>query len=372
MQAVEDEIEVALETMLDREGNEAISEEWLVLADIETLHSLENKGYTIASIEKLDGLGYFMGTVRAPATYDPAGENLAAVEVLSSPRVAVDLNHVYMPQNTGLAHNSDAMSADYGSSTTSAWKQIGMIDSSIDTNHAVFKNSEISESAFTPRGRKTTTAHGTAIASILVGESDSFHGFSPSSKLFNGVVFATDDEGREFSTTAAIVRALNWLAEQQVNIINMSLAGPDNAILRKAVESACSRNITLITSVGNAGPAAKPLYPAAYDCTIAVTAVDANGNPYHRASRGNHVDFALPGVDIAHAQSGDLYTTSSGTSFAAAILSGTVISNMPALLAPEEVRQRLKASALDLGAAGNDSIFGHGLIRIPVTARISN
>ena len=248
-----------------------------------------------------------------------------------------------------------------------------MIDSSIDTSHAVFSASHIREKAFTPKKGRKSFLHGTAIASILVGDSNQFHGLSPTSQLYNGVVFATDEIGREFSTTAAIIRAINWLATMEVKLINMSLAGPDNAILRKAINSACSRGIVIVTAAGNAGPASRPLYPAAYDCTLAVTAVDDNGKPFHRANRGNHIDYALTGIDVRHASPNNSYSKSSGTSFAAAKLTGLIVTKLSQnTLSVEAVRAHLKPLATDIGQAGKDPVFGQGFIRSMETANLSN
>ena len=103
------------------------------------------------------------------------------------------------------------------------WTKIGMIDSSIHTDHSVFPANDINEHAFTPRKGQESLQHGTAIASILVGYSNKFRGLSPGSDLYNGVVFATDELGREFPTTAAIVRAINWLATKDVKLTNICL-----------------------------------------------------------------------------------------------------------------------------------------------------
>jgi len=365
---VERELDLAIDTFRDRTGHTALTGEWLVLADETAFAELSREGYEVIHVEELSGLGFSLATVRAPTSYDPA--QIASLQVLNEPQIAMDLNHVYLPQR-GREQPADAMQGRVlprGPGRT----KIGMIDSSIDMKHRVFTDSRIEESTFTPRGFNRTRQHATAIASILVGKSEAFAGISPDSHLYNGVVFATDEFGREFSTTAAIVRALNWLAENDVTLVNMSLAGPNNAILRKAVESACERGMTLVTAVGNGGPAAAPLFPAAYDCTIGVTAVDSLGKPYHRAGRGDHVDYALPGIDIRHATPGNQFGSSSGTSFAAAVLSGMIGALIPdPLVGQQEIRRRLSVMSADAGVAGRDPVFGQGIIRSPFTAHIA-
>ena len=355
--AIEDELEFALDLIIDDEGNSAISEQWLVLSDKPSLQALESQGYIVSNLEELDGLGYVLGVISAPGTFDPAVDGAAAVQILNSLTVAVDLNHVYMPQRgaPGPLKSFPASIADYETVIKPAWPRVGMIDSNIDATHPVFNSAKISEETFIPKGFENTTQHGTAIASILIGDSSDYRGFTPASELFNGAVFTTDEHGNEFSTTAAIVRAINWLVEQNVMLVNMSFAGPDNAILARVIESACAKGTTLVTSVGNSGPAAPPLYPAGYDCTIAVTAVDNDGFTYHRANRGAHVDFAAPGVDILHAQAGSGYGTSSGTSYAAAILSGIVATQIAhASMSPSEIRRKLIKVSQDRGAIGRD------------------
>lgn len=365
---VERELDLAVDTFRDRTGHAALTGEWLVMADETAFAELSQEGYQIIQVEELSGLGFSLATVRAPTSYDPA--QIASLQILNEPRIAMDLNHVYLPQR-GREQPADAMQGTALPRGPGRAK-IGMIDSSIDMKHSVFADSRIEESTFTPRGFNRSRQHATAIASILVGKSEAFAGISPDSHLYNGVVFATDELGREFSTTAAIVRALNWLAENDVTLVNMSLAGPDNAILRKAVESACHRGMTLVTAVGNGGPAAAPLFPAAYDCTIGVTAVDSLGKPYHRAGRGNHVDYALPGIDIRHATPGEQFGASSGTSFAAAVLSGMIGALIPdPMVDQQEIRRRLTVMSADAGVAGRDPVFGQGIIRSPFTAHIA-
>ena len=373
---VRNQIDLILNTVQDHAGNSALTNEWLIMTDDVTLSRMIGEGYLIKNIEELTGLGYVLGTVQAPGSFSP--KNIAAVQVVYDPLIVVDLNHVYLPQRrpdeslSGTAASTPQRPLPVHDDNT-AWSRIGMIDSSINTSHSVFAASHINEQAFTPRKGDKSLQHGTAIASILVGQSNQFRGLSPRSHLYNGVVFATDELGREFSTTAAIVRAINWLATSDVKLINMSLAGPDNAILRQAINSACARGIVIVTAAGNAGPASNPLFPAGYDCTIAVTAVDDNGKPYHRANRGDHIDYALPGIDVRHASDGDSFDDSSGTSFAAAQLTGLIATELAqTALSFEEVKARLNHLATDIGRTGRDPVFGQGLIRSTARASISD
>ncbi len=378
VEQIRGELDQAIGVIVDAQGEAALREEWLVLSDMPSLLALQSEGYQLTNIEELDGLGYVLGTISAPTTFDPGKAGLASVQIVNSPTLAVDVNHVYMPQRglEGPLSRYPLPELGFPQKNASPWPSIGMIDSTIDTNHPVFANSKITELAFTPKGFTQSVKHGTAIASILVGDTRDFHGFTPDSQLFNGSVFARDENGVEFSTTAAIVRALNWLAEQDVKLINMSLAGPDNVILSRVIDSACEKGITIVTSVGNEGPAAPVLYPAGYDCTIAVSAVNENNASYHRSNRGSHVDFAAPGVNIRHATGTSGYSFSSGTSYAAAVLTGYIATNIPfaaevgraGAATPVSIKTALVQIASDIGIRGKDAIYGFGVITPPVRA----
>ena len=71
-----------------------------------------------------------------------------------------------------------------------------------------------------------------------------------------------------------ILDALDWAAEQEVRIVNMSFVGPDNELLEAACADARERDLVLVAAAGNNGPKAPYGYPAAYPGVIAVTATD--------------------------------------------------------------------------------------------------
>ena len=75
----------------------------------------------------------------------------------------------------------------------------------------------------------------------------------------------------------AILGALGWMAREHVPVVNISLVGPPNTLLENVTRAMVARGHLLVAAVGNDGPAAKPLYPAAYPGVIGVTGVDENG-----------------------------------------------------------------------------------------------
>src|SRR6185503_9291329 len=92
----------------------------------------------------------------------------------------------------------------------------------------------------------------------------------------------------------AVADAFSWLVGERVPVINVSLVGPPNALLEAVVLRVIARGYLIVAAVGNDGPAAPPLYPAAYRDVIGVTAVDAHRLVLVEAGRGSLVNFAAP------------------------------------------------------------------------------
>jgi len=97
---------------------------------------------------------------------------------------------------------------------------------------------------------------------------------------------------------------------------------------------------------------------------IAVTATDPDDAIFSGANRGDHIAVAAPGVDILAPAPDGTYQFTTGTSVAAAEVSGVVallIERNPGLT-PADVRRILMATAKDLGPKGRDRDFGAGLV----------
>jgi subtilisin family serine protease len=143
----------------------------------------------------------------------------------------------------------------------------------------------------------------------------------------------------------------------------MSFAGPNDPLLRQHLAAVHARGIVLVAAAGNDGPASAPLYPAADANVIAVTATDADDRLFALANRGRYIAVAAPGVDVLEPAPNDSVQLISGTSVAAAHVSGVaalILERAPAL-GPEEVRGLLMQSAAALSAPDAKDNSGAGL-----------
>src|SRR5690606_2000444 len=100
------------------------------------------------------------------------------------------------------------------------------------------------------------------------------------------------------------------------------IVGPPNRVLERIIGLLSARGHLVVAAIGNDGPAARPLYPAAYPGTVGVTGVNGDRHVLPEAGRGPHVDFAAPGMDMIAAAIESPYAEVRGTSFAAPLVAG--------------------------------------------------
>jgi subtilisin family serine protease len=238
---------------------------------------------------------------------------------------------------------------------------IAVIDSQIDAAHPNLEG-VIAERFSAVGAPEQPHAHGTGMAGAIASH-QRLLGTAPAARLLAVHVFSTAAATAE-STTFNILKGIDWSVRQGARIINMSFAGPKDPSLERVLKLAYDKGIVLIAAAGNAGPRSPPLYPGADPNVIAVTATDADDKLFTGANRGKYISVAAPGVDIlVPAPEGD-YQITTGTSVAAAEVSGIValLLERNPKLRPADIRRILTMSAKRLGPGERDDNFGSGLI----------
>jgi subtilisin family serine protease len=353
------------EAELDENGDRRTRGEWLMLVDAGEAKALAARGYRLEAVEELPSLG----AVLMRASISVAGDIGAAEAAVrrDAPAADIDYNHLYVyhpasaaPSPRGVAPRA---AMKIGAGETGRGLKIGVIDTRVDAAHEALLGAALTVSDFVPYAAPRPGDHGTSVVSIIAGRSASFEGLAPDAEIYEASVFFAAPDGAVSATTESIVKAIDWLAAQNVSVINLSLAGPPNEILKGAVARANERGIAIVAAVGNEGPAARPLYPAAYEGVIGVTAVARDKRVYRLANRGGQVDFAAPGVDVLHADERGGYSAASGTSFAAPFVTAVVAAAGRDGRLDAAALKKLEESAEDLGETGRDPVYGAGLIR---------
>ena len=324
----------------------------------EALEKARAAGFSVVRERSLEGLGATILVLRAPAGMSTR-RALRKLRTLD-PEGAYDFNHLYSESgDVQPVETPVPASASVSSSTDGGGVKVGLIDGGVDVTHPVFHDASITTHGCS--GQPVVNAHGTAVGSLIIGRSEKFHGAAPGAALYAADVYCGVPTG---GAVDAVADAFAWLARERVPIINVSLVGPANVTLENIVRIVVARGHLVIAAVGNDGPAAPALYPAAYTGVVGVTAVDARQRALLEAGRGRQVDFAAPGADIAAASTTHAYAAVRGTSFAAPIVAGLLVGELPEpdQAAAERALATLARLAIDLGSPGVDSTYGHGLV----------
>ena len=243
--------------------------------------------------------------------------------------------------------------------------KIAIIDTGVQTRHPGLSAAVVARFDGLDQMPLQTHAHGTAVALLMAGRGPAFLGAAPKASLYIARAFDKGAKGAQVNSVFALLASLDWALLQQVDVVNMSFAGPPNQLLEMALQGLIDDNVILVAAAGNGGNEAPPAFPGAYEGVFAVTAVDAKQRIYQKANQGDYVFAALPGVDLMMVDEALDARLLSGTSYGAALFSGIAGLVLENMQDRDIARFRGLAakSVLDLGEAGRDRVFGHGMVQ---------
>jgi hypothetical protein len=360
----------------DPNGEPVVRDEILGLAPTDAaLDHARSLGFIVDREQTIGGMNIRVVVLRAPQgmTTKKALRTLREAD----PGGSYDYNHIYSgggaigagasggralsrggAATTGTAHDAPA-SAPPAASPDQSRVRIGLLDSGVDLTHPVFRESVVH--AWGCDNHAIPAAHGTAVASLMIGRSELFHGVHPDAELYAADVYCGRPTGGAVDT---LVAAFGWMVQERVPVINVSLVGPKNAMLERVIGELIAGGYVIVAAVGNDGPAAPPLYPASYQHVVGVTAVDAHRRVLIEAARGPQVMFASPGADLAAAGGDHAYAAVRGTSFAAPFVAALLASGLAAPNSADAAAavEQLAKTAVDLGPPGRDLTYGFGLV----------
>lgn len=300
-------------------------------------------GFTVLSREEVEGLGISLIRVGTPAPLSLAEAQKALALLLPDAEIVADNLHF----QAGVADSALASAASSASTRRAA--SVGMIDGATGPSIAVAETRGFAEGAPYP------SHHGSSVASLLR------HAGADTIRVAD--VYGTDKAG---GNALAMAKGLGWLVGRGSKVVTISLVGPRNALLERAVRAAQGRGVVVVAAVGNDGPAAPPAYPASYPGVVAVTAVDGKRRALIEAGRALNLDYAAPGADIYGRNAKGNRIKLRGTSFATPLVAARVARAMGQ---GGDWRSALDREAIDLGRKGPDDVFGRGLVCATCTGR---
>ena len=248
--------------------------------------------------------------------------------------------------------------------------RVAIVDTGIDTRQPDLRGRVVERANFAEREEAfEEEVHGTAVAGVIGATADNgigMYGVAPEAELLAIRACRAAGPGRAegICTSEGLARGIDHALLSGARVINLSLGGPADLLLPRLIDRAVELGTVVVAAAGNAGPLAPAPFPAALPKVVAVTAVDAKDALYSMATHGEFIDVAAPGVEIMTSLPGERFNVFSGTSMAAAHVSGVValLLQLSPRASPEEVQRILEETAEDLGAPGKDRLFGAGRV----------
>jgi len=293
-------------------------------------------GYMILGDESIDGLDMVVTRIGVRP-----GQSVEDAEV----QIQEVADAVFAPDNLHFQSGEAAIGPALTVSMQAATRigvEVGVIDGAPGTSVPV-----LAKRGFA-RGAPASSDHGSAVASLLksVGVT----------RIRVADVYGDDPAG---GNALAIARALGWLTASGSRVVTISLVGPRNHLVERAVNEARARGVVIVAAVGNDGPAAPPAFPASYEGVVAVTGVDRRNRALIEAGRALHLDYAAPGDRVYALNARGALKRWRGTSYATPLVAARIAAGIER---GRNWRRVVDAEARDLGPRGTDDIYGRGLL----------
>ncbi|GLQ30027.1 S8 family serine peptidase [Litoribrevibacter albus] len=229
--------------------------------------------------------------------------------------------------------------------------------------------------------------HGTHVSGTIAQASD--NGVGVAGIAYNSCLMAVkvlSDSGS--GSFVDIAEGIRWATDHGANVINMSLGISaqyqitNDPVTDAALDYAYINGVTVVAAAGNDGFRKMVSYPAVYPTVIAVGATDYRDQKVRYSNFGTGLDVMAPGGDTSADRNRDGYVDGvlqetfdsngvfgywfyQGTSMASPHVAGVAALLVASGVAttPDDVRAALTSTAKDLGEAGYDDQYGHGLIQ---------
>lgn len=333
----------------------ATPEQWALLATaLAHAHDVQQVGaFPLASI----GVQCLVFQVPTDRALEDVIQRLAA-----DPRVeSVQLNQVFH----GLAtlHNDPYANLQYGAQAIRADRahpratgkgvQVAVVDTGVDVEHPDLAGRVIKTANFVDGGEQTfqQDRHGTAVAGVIAARADNavgIFGIAPEAELIavKACWHRTPSAPEALCSSWTLAKAIDFVLHTEARVLNLSLAGPPDALLSRLLSTAVTRGITVSAAVLE-DETRWPGFPASLHAVLATRASNPQGQVQGLPRQHNLPLLVAPGIDIITTTPHQTYDFLSGSSLAAAHVSGVVallLEHAPQLT-PARIQTLLRTAA---------------------------
>lgn len=245
---------------------------------------------------------------------------------------------------------------------------IAILDSGVDTTHPDLQPNLVAGYNMYDNNTNVSDVcgHGTAVAGTAAASSNNgigVAGVAGKSRIMPIRVAYFDAASNNcYGYYSTIANGLTWAADHGARVANASFGGvAGSAAIQSAAQYMKNKGGLVFVSAGNAG-IDENIVPTT--SMIAVSATDQNDVKTSWSSYGSFVALSAPGASIWTTSKGGIYQAWNGTSFSSPLAAGIAALMMAAQtsLDGSQIEQLMFSTALDLGAAGRDSLYGYGRV----------
>ncbi len=263
---------------------------------------------------------------------------------------------------------------------------VAVVDSGVDPTHEDLKANIVAGHDFVDddNDARDETGHGTHVAGIIAAVANNqlgVAGVAPKAKIMPVRVLDKEGSGSQGDIEAGV----RWAVAHGAKVVNLSL-GADVLVefvtggtLANAVNYAWNHGVVAVISAGNDDFFRSELR-GAKAIVVTATTPDDRKAPYATGVGFAAWGIAAPGGTSEAGEKGMILSTfwnadgrryayMEGTSMAAPHVAGAAAILRGMGLTPQQTVNRLLSTAKDLGAQGNDSVFGHGRLDVAAAAQ---
>ena len=232
--------------------------------------------------------------------------------------------------------------------TTGRGVRIAEIDTGVEVDHPDLAGRVSLARNFVDGRADIAESHGTAVAGIIAARADDgigIAGIAPDAKLMalRACWQPAASADAAVCSSFTLAKALQFALDENTQVVNLSLGGPDDRLLGRLIDAALARGITIVSAADPDAPDGG--FPASHRGVLAVA-----GNDAHDVPAGVLLG---PGRDIPTTMVGRKWGFVGGSSFAAAHITGLValLRELDPNLAPRLLREALTTQAMQPLAA---------------------
>ena len=246
----------------------------------------------------------------------------------------------------GLQYALDQLGVDAARAVSKgAGVRVAVLDSAPQTDHPDLPPVRIAPIVGGPRG---VGVHGTLMTGVIAAIPDNgfgIAGIAPAAEVIAiPVCTPLGASPRDSCGLFDLLRGLDRAWKEHAQVLNLSLVGPVNPLLEREVNRLDDLGAIVVAAAGNEG-VDDARYPAAYPSVVGVGAVDVNGARYQHSNGGPSAQIWAPGAEVLSTVPGGAFAFASGTSFAAAHVTGALAVLIGSGAAPDAARRALFQTA---------------------------